>query len=81
MRSQGITIDHKRGTALIGGLVFETMQITLYTPDKKKVIARQIVYDRLINERSLTISIMFNNDADKATIMRVLRNSRFLKMR
>jgi hypothetical protein len=80
-RTEGITFDHKRGKELIGGLEFESMQVTLYTPDRKKVIAHQIVYDRLINERSLMVSVMFNNDADRASIVDALKKSKFLKKR
>ncbi len=78
-RAKGIAIDHKRGKELIGGLEFESMQIALYTPDRKKVIVRQIVYDRLINERSLMVSVLFNNDADRASITDALKKSRFAK--
>ena len=80
-RTQGITFDRKRGKELIGGLEFESMQVTLYTPDRKKVIAHQIVYDRLINERSLMVSVMFNNDADRTSMVDSLKKSRFLKKR
>ncbi|OAD19395.1 conserved hypothetical protein, secreted [Candidatus Thiomargarita nelsonii] len=77
--SRGITIDYYRSRETIGGLEFEVLHITMYSPDKQTVIVRQIMYDRLIGDSSLFISVMYNNDQDKKIILEALSNSRFTK--
>ncbi|KHD11253.1 hypothetical protein PN36_00130 [Candidatus Thiomargarita nelsonii] len=75
--SRGITIDYYRSRETIGGLEFEVLHITMYTPDKQTVIVHQIMYDRLIGDSSLFISVMYNNDQDKKIILEALSKSRF----
>lgn len=76
-RSKGMRIDHKRDRESIGGLEFETLHVTLYAPDGKKVVLYQVIFDRLMNGRSLIMSITYNNHKDRDTLLNSLRQSQF----
>ncbi|MEN8217768.1 MAG: hypothetical protein ABFS56_15650 [Pseudomonadota bacterium] len=77
--SLGVPIDYHRTQETIGGLEFEALHITMYSPDKQTVIVRQIMYNRLIGDSSLFISVTYNNDQDKKSILEALSKSRFTK--
>lgn len=78
--NQGIQFDVKYGTINIDNLGFSTMETTLYTPDRKKVLMTQIMYDRLINgDISLTLNINYNNEKDKAILLDIINSSKLLK--
>lgn len=78
--SQGIQFDASYGSARIDGLEFSTAEYTVYTPDRKKVLLNQVIYDRLINGNiSLTLNINYNNDKDKAILLDVINSSKFTK--
>jgi hypothetical protein len=75
-KNQGIQFDYNIGKELIDGLEFATLETIIYTPDRKKVIMNQIMYDRLINGKtSLTLSINYNNDNDKRSLMGIIKTS------
>jgi hypothetical protein len=76
-KNQGIQFDYRIGKELIDGIEFTTLESTIYTPDRKKVIMNQIIYDRLINGKtSLTLSINFNNDKDKQSLLGIIKTSK-----
>ena len=78
--NQGIQFDVKYGTVKIDNLDFSTMETILYTPDRKKVLMTQIMYDRLINgDISLTLNINYNNEKDKAVLLDIINSSKLLK--
>ena len=76
-RDQGLNIRHARSHATLGGIRFETLHITMFTPDGERIILRQIIYDALINNRSLTLSLLYNNDQDKIAMLDAMKQSRF----
>ncbi|NBW35625.1 MAG: hypothetical protein EBR30_11540 [Cytophagia bacterium] len=79
-KNQGLEFNVKYGKVLIDNLEFSTMETTLYTPDRKKVIMNQIMYDRLINGTlSLTLNINYNNEVDKAVLLDIINSSKFSK--
>lgn len=76
-KNQGIQFDYKVGKTLIDGLEFTTLETVIYTPDRKKVIMNQTMYDRLINGKtSLTLSINYNNDKDRLSLMDIIKTSK-----
>jgi hypothetical protein len=75
--NQGLQFDYKSGKELVDGLEFTTFESVIYTPDRKKIILNQIMYDRLINGKtSLTFSINYNNDKDKQALMEIIKTSK-----
>lgn len=77
-KNQGIQLEYKKGIELIDGLEFTTLESTIYAPDSKKVILNQIMYDRLISGKtSLTLSINYNNEKDKQSLMEIIKSSKF----
>lgn len=74
---QGLNIRHKRSREVLGGIQFEGLHITMYSPDGNRIILRQIVYDALIGDRSLTLSLLYNNEQDKSVMLDAMKHSRF----
>jgi hypothetical protein len=75
--NQGMQIDVKYGTTKIDNLEFATMETTIYTPDRKKTIMTQVMYDRLLDGTlSLTLNINYNNDKDKAVLLGIIDASK-----
>jgi len=77
-RSQDIPIESQRSEERIDGLVFDVLEVTIYTNNKKTILLRQCYYDRLINDRSLMVSIIYHNERDKQALLEALRQSKFL---
>jgi hypothetical protein len=77
IRSWGFPIESQRSEETIGGLVFDVLQVTIYAKDKKTVVIRQCFYDRLINDRSLMVTISYKNERDKQIVLEALRQSKF----
>ena len=76
-KSQGIKFDYNSGKEFIDGLEFTTFESILYSPDRKIVIMRQIMYDRLIDGKtSLTLSINYNNEKDKQSLIGIIKTSK-----
>lgn len=81
-KNQGIVFDFKEGKEKIGGKEFSYVEFDLYSikSGKKEKLMNQIVYDGLITENlSLTMSVNFNNDANKDEIMKIIKTSKFSK--
>ena len=57
--------------------MFDRFEIKLYSPDKKKVILEQKMFNALINGYDFTMNINFNNAADKETLMNLVLGSKF----
>jgi len=75
--NQGIASDSTAiGVETINGLDFFTFDFTIY--DKKgNVIMYSRSYNRLINGYDFCVSVYYNNDKDKAELMRVWKQSVF----
>jgi hypothetical protein len=77
LRSQKIELDATRRTETLDGLVFEALHIKVYASDRSKLLFEQVMYDRLIGDNSVTITVMYNNDADRRAIETAVKNSKF----
>jgi hypothetical protein len=77
--NQGIKVDSS-ATSIenIDGLDFETYSLTIYSPDGE-VILNQLMFSRLINGYDFGVNLNYNNEKDKADLLRVFRESRFGK--
>lgn len=75
---QGIRIDTSSGKEPIQGLEFNTFYSTIYSGDGK-VILKQTLYSQLINGHDFGVTLSYNNDQDKKTMVDALKNSRFNK--
>lgn len=76
---QGIQFDIKTEKTKIDGLEFNAAYITLYAPDRSKVLLNQIIYDRLIEGKLiLTININYN-DLGKEEMLSIIKASKFSK--
>jgi hypothetical protein len=76
-RAKDIPVEAKRGKDTLGGLEFETMEVTFLSRDRAQVVFRQMIFDRLMTDRSLMVSFIYNNEADRASIYQALKNSTF----
>jgi hypothetical protein len=75
---QGIKTDSASGKETIQGLEFNTFYTTIYAPNGK-VILNQILYSRLINGYDFGVTINYNNEQDKKTMIDALKKSKFTK--
>ena len=73
---QGIKTDSTSGKETIQGLEFNTFYTTIYGPNGK-VILNQILYSRLINGYDFGVTINYNNEQDKKTMIDALKKSKF----
>ena len=73
---QGIKVDTSSGKEKIEGLEFNTFHTTIYG-SKGQVILRQILYSRLINGFDFGVSINYNNEEDKKTMLDAWKRSKF----
>jgi hypothetical protein len=75
---QGLQFQYKTSNELIDNLSFKAYFIKFLSADKKNVILYQIIFDRLIaGKNSITLSINFNNDTDKRTLINIVNSSKF----
>ena len=77
-KNQGLQFQYKLSKELIDGLEFKTYFVKFLSSDKSKVILYQIIFDRLIDgNKAITLSINFNNDTDKKTLISIVNSSKF----
>jgi len=76
LTSLGTRFDSSSSTEIINGHKFNTFSITMYSP-KGYVIIYQTSYFALINGFDVQMNICYNNDDDKAILLKALRNSKF----
>jgi hypothetical protein len=79
-RQQGINHTTTSRKVKIDGIDFSLLEVKLYTPDGKQLIMTQHLYDGLIDPRTMMIlNANFNNAADKALQLRIVKKSTFRK--
>jgi hypothetical protein len=75
--AQGLKFQYKIGKDRIDGLEFSTYFIKFLATDKKTVFLYQVIFDRLIEGKNdLTLSINFNNDTDRQTLINIVKSSK-----
>ena len=76
--NQGIKLDTSSSKALLDDFEFEVFKLTIYD-QTGKVILYQEMYSRYINGSDFGVNINYNNDKDRDTMMKALKNSKFKK--
>jgi len=76
--NQGIQVDTSSSLMTVDGLVFHGFHVTVYAPSGEAILF-QDMYGRYINGFDFGVNLNYNNEADKATLMSVWRNSKFKK--
>jgi hypothetical protein len=74
----GMSLQHERGSEVIGGVTFNVLRITLSSPDGKEVILHQAMYDALLGSRSLTVSLSWNSHDSRDQLFAAWRGSTFV---
>jgi hypothetical protein len=74
--SQGIQVDSSSGMERIQGKDFYLFNTRIHGPDGK-VILEQRMYSRLVNGYDHGVTLNYNNDADRDTLLSVWRSSIF----
>lgn len=73
----GMKTSHERRKETLGAVEFIVLDITIFAPDGKKVILHQSLYDALLGDRSLTISLNWNTDKARDALFHAWRASTF----
>lgn len=73
---QRTTMDTTAGTEVIGGITFDRFQLALYDRTNKN-FANQLLYTALVNGKFMTVTIAYDNEADKEKIVGLFRASKF----
>ncbi len=76
--AKNIKFDTKTGNEKIDNVVFHTLEITLYKPGSKEVLLNQKMYNTLLNGYDFAMTINYNNEGDRQTLMKIVNGSRFL---
>lgn len=77
---QGIKHSTTSRKVKIDGNTFNLLEVKLFSPDGKKLIMSQHIYDGLIDPNTmLLINTNFNNAKDKAVLTRIVKSSTFRK--
>lgn len=73
---QRTTLDSINGTLKVSGVTFDTYQIALYDRDNKN-FANQLLLTSIVKNKFMTVTIAYNNDADKQKILGLFKKSTF----
>jgi hypothetical protein len=74
--NQKIKVDTVSGKENIAGMPFHTFYIKIYGPTGD-VILNQIIYSSLLQGNDFSVSINYNNEADKKAMLDAFKNSSF----
>ncbi len=73
---QRIYADTTSGKLTVSGVTFDTYEVALN--DKEgKVFATQLLMNALVKGKFMTVTISYNNDADKQKMLRLFKKSTF----
>ncbi|MDR0802514.1 hypothetical protein [Fluviicola sp.] len=74
--NQRTTLDSINGTQKIGNILFDTYQIALYDRDNKN-FANQLLLTSIVKNKFMTVTIAYNNDADRKKMLDLFKKSAF----
>ncbi len=78
-KSKKIPAEYALGAVRIDGVMFDRFEAKVFSPDRKKVILEQKMFNAAINGYILTMTINFNNSDDEETLMGIVTGSKFSK--
>jgi len=61
----------------IDGIMFDVFDLRVYAPDKRKVVLYQSIFNCLINGYYFTMTVNYNNDVDKDSLLSIIQTSKF----
>lgn len=73
---QRTTLDSVAGTLKVSGVTFDSYQISLYDRSNKN-FANQLLLTSIVKNKFMTVTIAYNNNADKAKILGLFKKSTF----
>jgi len=76
-KEKGIPTDYTLGAVKIDGIMFDRLEIKLYSPGKKQIILEQKVFSAYINGYDFSMNINFNNSPDEEKLMDIVMGSKF----
>ncbi len=75
--SKNIKFDDKEDSEQIDGVMFQTLELHLYAPGSDNIILTQKMFSAILHGYGFSMTINYNNDADKQTLMNVVNSSTF----
>lgn len=73
---QRTTMDTTSSTLKIGNVTFDAYQLALYDKTRKN-FGNQILYTALVNGKFMTVTIAYDNEADREKMVGLFQKSRF----
>lgn len=73
---QRTSLDSVAGKLKVGGVTFDTYQVSLFDRDNKN-FANQLLLTALVKNKFMSVTIAYNNDADKKKILDLFKKSTF----
>ncbi|MEO8069116.1 MAG: hypothetical protein ABI599_15570 [Flavobacteriales bacterium] len=73
---QGIRVDTSSGTEVVQGMDFNIFNTTVHAPNGE-VIMQQSMYSRMYKGYDFGVTLSYNDEAARDTMLAVLRGSRF----
>lgn len=74
--SRGVVVDTFASKKIIHGHEYDVFSSTIHAPNGDYIID-QVMYSCLINGYEFSVNLNFNNDTDKATLLKAWENSEF----
>ncbi len=74
--SQRISLDSTAGKLTVSGVTFDTYEISLYDKTNKN-FANQLLMTSIVKDKFMTVTIAYNNEADKKKILGLFKKSTF----
>ena len=74
--SRGVVVDTMVRKISLHGHEYDVFSSTIHAPDGAYIID-QLMYSCLVDGYEFSVNLNFNNDSDKATMLRVWENSKF----
>lgn len=73
---QRTSLDSVAGKLEVGGVTFDTYQVSLFDRDNKN-FANQLLLTAIVKNKFMSVTIAYNNDADKKKILDLFKKSTF----
>ncbi len=73
---QRTSLDSVAGKLEVNGVTFDTYQVSLFDRDNKN-FANQLLLTALVKNKFMSVTIAYNNDADKKKILDLFKKSTF----
>lgn len=75
--SKGMKIKTDERNETVAGLEFNVIDISIFKPNSKEVLLTQKMYSRLQHGYDFSMTMIYNNPKDSATLQHIINNSKF----